>query len=326
MQAVIAPAYGGPEMLELRDVARPVPREGEVLIRVHAAGLNAADWHVLRADPFIVRMSMGLRRPKIKGLGADVAGVVEAVGPDVTDYAVGDEVLGELRSCGFGACAEYVAAPVEYLTRKPAEITFAQAAALPMAGVTALQALRDQARVQPGDTVLIQGASGGVGTFAIQIAKALGAHVTAVGSTGKMDQMSGLGADEVIDYTTTEIFTPDRTWDVILGVNGFHPLSTYRTALRPGGRYLMIGGTRLQMFQGVVLGPVMTRRQKSLGPVMATVSAEKLAAVATMAQKGELRAVIDRTYSLAESAEALRYLEEGHSHGKAIVSVVEPAS
>ncbi|MGB3592882.1 MAG: NAD(P)-dependent alcohol dehydrogenase [Ornithinimicrobium sp.] len=327
MHAVIAPTYGGPDMLELRDVPQPVPGDGEVLIKVHAASLNAADWHVLRADPFFVRLSFGLRRPKkIKGLGGDVAGVVEAVGRGVTDYAVGDEVLGELASCGFGACAEYVAAPVHYLTHKPSGITFAQAAALPMAGVTALQALRDQARVQPGETVLILGASGGVGTFAVQIAKALGCRVTAVGSAGKMEQMAALGADEVVDYTATDVFAGGRRWDVILGVNGFRPLSTYRAALRTGGRYLMIGGTGKQMFQGVVLGPLMSRGDKSLGSVMATVSVEKLAAVASMADAGKLTAVIDRTYSLAESPEALRHLEEGHSYGKAIVAVVESPS
>lgn len=312
--------------MELRDIPRPTPGEGEVLIKVHAASLNAADWHVLRADPFFVRMSFGLRRPKIKGLGADVAGVVEAIGPSVTDYAVGDEVLGELGSCGFGACAEFVSAPTRFLTLKPAEISFAQAAALPMAGVTALQALRDQAKVQPGESVLIHGASGGVGSFAIQIAKALGAHVTAVGSAGKMEQMSALGADEVIDYTSSDAFADGRKWDVILGINGFRPLKTYRSALNPSGRYLMIGGTGKQMFQGVVLGRFLSRGGKSLGPVMASVSAEKLTTIAAMAQRGELTAVIDRTFPLAESSDAMRHLEAGHSHGKTIVAVVESAS
>ncbi|MGB3827378.1 MAG: NAD(P)-dependent alcohol dehydrogenase [Ornithinimicrobium sp.] len=326
MKAVIAPTYGGPETLEVRDVDTPTPEADEVLIRVHAASLNAADWHVLRADPFFVRMSFGLRRPKIKGLGADVAGVVEAVGEAVTEYRVGDEVLGELGACGFGACAEYVAAPTKYLTHKPAEITFAQAASLPMAGVTALQALRDQAGVQPGESVLIHGASGGVGSFAIQIAKTLGARVSALGSAGKMAQMSALGADEVIDYTTTDAFAGGRTWDVIIGVNGFRPLSTYRAALNPGGRYLMIGGTGKQMFQGVVLGRLASRGGKSLGSVMAKVSPERLSAVARMAQSGQLKTVIDRTFPLAESADALRHLEEGHSHGKTIVSVVESDS
>ncbi len=326
MQAVITPSYGGPDTLELRDIPRPTPGEGEVLIKVHAASLNAADWHVLRADPFFVRMSFGLRRPKIKGLGADVAGVVEAIGPSVTDYAVGDEVLGELGSCGFGACAEFVSAPTRFLTLKPAEISFAQAAALPMAGVTALQALRDQAKVQPGESVLIHGASGGVGSFAIQIAKALGAHVTAVGSAGKMEQMSALGADEVIDYTSSDAFADGRKWDVILGINGFRPLKTYRSALNPSGRYLMIGGTGKQMFQGVVLGRFLSRGGKSLGPVMASVSAEKLTTIAAMAQRGELTAVIDRTFPLAESSDAMRHLEAGHSHGKTIVAVVESAS
>ncbi|MGC1209308.1 MAG: NAD(P)-dependent alcohol dehydrogenase, partial [Ornithinimicrobium sp.] len=246
MQAVIAPTYGSPDVLEVREVPIPVPGEGEVLIKVHAASLNAFDWHVLRADPFFVRLSFGLRRPKIKALGADVAGVIDEVGPSVAGFEVGDEVLGELGSCGLGACAEFVSAPVCVLTHKPAEISFAQAAALPMAGVTALQALRDEANVKPGERVLIHGGSGGVGGFAIQIAKVLGAQVTAVGSAGKMAQMSELGADEVIDYTSTDAFADGRMWDVILGVNGFQPLRTYRAALNPGGRYLMIGGTGKQ--------------------------------------------------------------------------------
>lgn len=322
MKAVICPRYGGPEVLELREVPIPVPATDEVLVRVHAAGLNAADWHITRADPALVRLGQGLRRPRMKAVGADIAGVVSSVGPGVTGLSVGDDVFADLSTCGFGAFAEYVCVPSTSVARKPANLSFEEAAAVPLSGVTALQALRDQAALQPGERVLVHGASGGVGSYAVQIAVAMGGHVTAVCSAAKMEQMRGFGADEVVDYGVNDVFARGRQWDVILGVNGFQPLGRYRSALAHGGRYLMIGGAGKQMFQALALGRLRSGGGKTLSVVMAKPDSEKLDALRDYAEAGKLRPVIDRTYPLSDFADAMRYLEEGHSHGKTVLSIV----
>jgi NADPH:quinone reductase-like Zn-dependent oxidoreductase len=233
MQAIVYHNYGSPDVLKLEEVQKPVPQDDEVLVKVVAASTAAGDWHLLRADPFLTRFMYGLLTPKYKILGADVAGRVEAVGKNITQFKPGDEVFGDLSTSGFGAFAEYVAAPEDAFALKPNNLTFEEAAAVPVSAVTALLGLRDQGRIQPGQKVLINGASGGVGTFAVQIAKAFGAEVTAVCSTGKMELMCSLGADHVIDYTKEDFTQNGEHYDLILAANGYQPLSAYQRSLTP---------------------------------------------------------------------------------------------
>lgn len=256
MNAIVRTRYGTPDDLALRDVPTPAPGDGDV--RVRAASLNAADWHLLTADIPLVRLASGLFRPRHHVLGVDVAGVVDAVGRGVTTLAPGDDVFGDLSRCGYGALAEYACAPAAALAPAPRGLTPEQAAAVPLAGATALQALRDRGRVRAGDHVLVQGAAGGVGTFAMQIAKALGARVTAVCSARNADQARGLGADRVVNYAVTDVTAEDARYDVILAVNGYHPIRTYKRMLAPGGRYLMVGGGTRQMYQALALGKLLS--------------------------------------------------------------------
>ena len=235
MKAIIATKYGSPDVLELQEVEKPTPKADEVLVKTHAAAVNAGDWHMLRADPFLIRFLYGLTAPKHPILGSDMAGTVEAVGTDVTQFQIGDEVFGDLSGSGFGGFAEYTTAPENRLAHKPAGLTFEEAAAVPLAAVTALQALRDHGQIAPGKRVLINGASGGVGTYAVQIAKALGAEVTGVCSTGKMEMVRSIGADHVIDYTQEDFTQNGQQYDLILAANGFQPLSAYERALQPSG-------------------------------------------------------------------------------------------
>ncbi|MCA9868637.1 MAG: NAD(P)-dependent alcohol dehydrogenase, partial [Anaerolineales bacterium] len=294
----------------------------EVLIRIHAASVNAYDWHLLRADPFLVRLSMGFFRPRNPMLGADVAGQIVAIGRDVTQFKPGDEIYGDLSACGNGGFAEYVAVPEKYVARKPASLTFEQAAAVPMAAVTALQGLRDVGSVQPGHKVLINGASGGVGTFAVQIAKALGAEVTAVCSTSKIDLTQSLGADHVIDYAKEDFTRNGRQYDLILAVNGDRSLGDYERVLMPNGTYAMVGGSNSQIFQALLRGPIKSR---SGGKRFTTVSAKPnqadLEVMNDLIETGRVRPVVDRCYPLSETAEALRYVEAGHARGKVVITI-----
>ncbi|MCB0126197.1 MAG: NAD(P)-dependent alcohol dehydrogenase, partial [Caldilineaceae bacterium] len=290
-----------------------------------ATSANAGDWHLMRGDPFLIRLGAGLRKPKKKFLGADVAGQVEAVGSNVTQFQPGDEVFGDLARYGFGAFAEYVAAPEDAFVLKPANLTFAQAAAVPEAAVTALQALRDHGQLQAGQKVLINGASGGVGHFAVQIAKALGAEVTGVCSTRKMEMVRSIGADHVIDYTQEDFTQNGQQYDLILAVGGDVPLSAYRRALRPEGRYVMIGGSSMkQLFQAMLLGPwlSMTGKQK-LGLMLVKPTQADLAFVAELLETGKVVPVVDKTYPFAELPDAIRYLEAGRAQGKVVINVVQ---
>ncbi|MBK7781751.1 MAG: NAD(P)-dependent alcohol dehydrogenase [Ardenticatenia bacterium] len=322
MKAIVRYTYGSPDVLQLAEVPTPTPRDDEVLIKIEATSINAADWRMLRADPFLARLDSGLLRPRNRILGFDVAGRVAAVGRAVKQWVVGDEVFGNLFDLRGGAFAEYAAVPEKLLVRKPANLSFAQAAAVPMAAVTALRGLREVKPVQPGHQVLINGASGGVGTFAIQIAKALGAEVTAVVGSRNVDLARQLGADQVLDYTR-EDFTPrGEQYDLILAVNGYQPITAYRKGLRPGGAYVMAGGSAAQMFQVLLLGPWMSRKG---GPRMAVLetkpSAADLAAVKDMLEAGTVTPVIDRTFPLSQVPEAIRHLEQGHPRGKVVVTV-----
>lgn len=318
MKAIIYEQYGQPDVLRLKEVEKPVPKDNEVLVKIRAVSLNAYDWHILTADIFLVRLNRGLLKPKIQILGADIAGEVEAVGKEVRRFKPGDAVFGCLSGGGF---AEYVAAPEKALALKPTNLTFEEAAAVPMAATTALQALRDAGGLQAGQKVLIHGAAGGVGTFAVQLAKLLGAEVTAVCSTRNLEQSSQLGANHVIDYTQEDFAQNPQRYDLILGVNGYRPLSDYRRALAPGGRYVMIGGTPAQIFQALLLGPWMSRNGQKMGNMMATIRLQDLDYLKKLLEAGQLVPVIDKRYPLTETAHAMRYLGSGHTRGKVILTV-----
>ena len=325
MKAIVYTKYGSPDVLDLEEIEKPTPKDGEVLVKVHAASANARDWRLLRADPFLVRlMGGGLLKPKHNTLGSDIAGRVEAVGGNVKQFQPGDEVFGDLSGGGFGGggFAEYVCASEDALALKPASLTFEEAAAAPMAAVTALQGLRDKGRIQPGQKVLINGASGGVGTFAVQIAKSFGAEVTGVCSTRKSDMVRALGADHVIDYTQEDFTRNGQRYDLILAVNGYRPISDYKRALNAKGIYVMVGGSTAQIFQALLLGPWMSMTgSKKMGALSAKPDQEDLVFVKELVEAGKVMPVIDRRYPLSEVGEALRYLEEGHAGGKVVITV-----
>ncbi len=319
MKAIVYEKYGSPDVLELREVKKPIPKDNEVLIKVHAASVNAYDWHFLTADIFLIRlMGGGLLKPKNTRLGADIAGRVEAVGRNVKQFQPGDEVFGMVR----GGFAEYACAPENVLALKPINLSFEEAAAVPMAAVTALQGLRDTGQIQPGQKVLINGASGGVGTFAVQIAKSFGAEVTAVCSTRNLDQARSLGADHVIDYTKEDFTQSGQQYDLILAANGYHSLSAYKRALTPKGIYVMAGGSMAQIFQAMLLGSWMSETGgKKMGGVSAKRNQKDLAFLKELVEAGKVVPVIDRRYPLSEAVEALRYLGEGHARGKVVIIV-----
>lgn len=324
MKAITYTQYGSPDVLALQDVPKPEPKDGEVLIKIHAASVNALDWHLLTADIFLVRFGEGLLKPKRNRLGADLAGRVEAVGGGVIQFQSGDAVYGDIEPYGSGAFAEYVVLPAKALAPKPASLTFAEAAALPVAALTALQGLRDVGKLQAGQRVLINGASGGVGTFAVQIAKAFGAEVTAVCSTRNVAQAQALGADHVIDYTQTDFTQSGEQYDLIFAANGYHPLAAYKRALAPGGVYVMAGGKTKQIFDVMLWGWWHSRGgDKKLTNVMAHASAADMLALNELVATGKLKPVIDRRYPLHQTADALRYLGEGHARGKIVIDVYE---
>jgi NADPH:quinone reductase-like Zn-dependent oxidoreductase len=277
---------------------------------------------MMRADPVVVRLFAGMRRPKNTILGADVAGRVEAVGKNVRQFQLGDEVFGMLSGCGWGGLAEYVCAPEGVLALKPSRATFEEAASAPMAAITALQGLRDKGQIQPGQKVLINGASGGVGTFAVQIAKSFGAEVTGVCSTRNVDLVRSLGADHVLDYTRDAVISNGKRYDLILAANGYHSIFAYRRALGPQGRYVMTGGDGAQMIQAMTLGPLLSvAGKKKLGNLMARTSQKDLVFIQGLLEAGKITSVIDRRYPLSAAAEAMRYLEAGHAQGKVVVTV-----
>ncbi len=319
MKAVVYTKYGSPDVLQVKDVEKPAPKDNEVLIKIHAASVNAYDWHFLTADIFLIRfMGGGLLKPKYTRLGADIAGRVEAVGKNVRQFRPGDEVYGMAR----GGFAEYACALEDALALKPSNLSFEEAAAVPMAGVTALQGLRDEGQIQAGQKVLINGASGGVGTFAVQIAKSFGAEVTSVCSTRNVEQARWLGADHVIDYTKEDFTKSGQKYDLIFAANGYHPLSAYKRALTPKGIYVMAGGSKAQMFQGMLFGSLMSETGgRKMGGVSAKRSQKDLLILAKLLEAGNVIPYIDRQYPLSEAAEALRYLGAGHARGKVIITM-----
>src|SRR3989440_3484975 len=324
MKAIVYTHYGSPDVLQLEEVAKPAPKDDEVLIKVYAAAANAADWHLLRGKPFLVRLVIGgLLKPKHHILGADVAGRVEAVGKNVTQFQPDDEVFGNLSEGGWGGFAEYVCAREDALVLKPANVTFEEVAAVPTAALTALQALRDKGQIQPGQKVLIHGASGGVGMFAVQIAKSFGAEVTGVCSTRNVDMVRSIGADHVIDYTQEDFTKNGQRYDFIFAVNGYHSIFDYKRALSPKGVYVMIGGSNAHLFQAMLLGPwiSMTGRQKMGSMGVAKPNQKDLVFMKELLEAGKVTPVIDRRYPLGETAEAIRYLEAGHAKGKVVIMV-----
>ncbi|MBI2429047.1 MAG: NAD(P)-dependent alcohol dehydrogenase [Ignavibacteriales bacterium] len=325
MKAIVYTHYGSPDVLHLKEVAKPIPRENEVLIQVHAASVNAYDWRMLRAKPFLVRLYRGaFFRPAFPILGADIAGRVEAVGKNVKDFKPGDEVYGDNSLTGAGGFAEYVAVPEKVFAHKPANLTFEQAAAVPMAAMTALQGLRDNGKIQPAQKVLINGASGGVGTFAVQIAKALGAHVTAVCSTRNIEQSRLLGADIVIDYTKEDFTQGGERYDVILAANGFHPIASYKQSLTSAGKYVMVGGAGAQLFQALLFGPVLSKSGgKTRGALTSVPNQKDLVYIKEFIETGKITPVIERRYPLHEVADAIRYIEQGHARGKVVITINE---
>ena len=323
MKAIVVEQYGTPDVMKFKDVEKPAPKDHEVLVKIHAAALNMFDWHLLTADIFLVRLNAGLFKPKYKIPGADMSGRVEAVGKYVTQFKVGDEVYGDLAASGCGSFAEYVAVPEKALALKPVNLTFEEAAAYPMAAVTALQGLRDQGKLQPGQKVLIQGASGGVGSFAVQIAKVLGAEVTAVCSARNMDQVRSLGADHVIDYAKEDFTRNGKQYDLIFAVNGYHPINDYKRALSPKGIYVAAGGSMRQIFESLLRSSFVSEKNgRQLGVLTAKPKQEDLIYLKGLTEAGRVKPVIDKRYPLNETAQALRYLGEGHARGKVVITVV----
>ena len=319
MKAILYDRYGSPEVLRLKEVEKPAPKDNEVLIKIHAASVNAYDWHFLTADIFLIRlMGGGLLKPKDARLGADMAGRIETVGRNVKQFHQGDDVLGMVK----GSFAEYACAPESALALKPINTSFDEAAAIPMAAITALQGLRDEGQIQAGQKVLINGASGGVGTFAVQVAKSFGAEVTAVCSARNLDQAHSLGADHVIDYTKEDFTQNGQQYDLILAANGYHPISAYKRALTPKGIYVMAGGSFAQIFQAMLMGSMMSETGgRKMGGVSARGSQTDLAFIKELFEAGKVKSVIDKRYPLGETAEALRYLGKGHARGKVVITM-----
>jgi NADPH:quinone reductase-like Zn-dependent oxidoreductase len=322
MKAIVRDRYGSPDVLELKDVGIPAIDDDSLLVRVRAASINAYDWHVMRGHPFLVRMYYGLRKPKSSAMGRDMAGHVDAVGKNVTEFRPGDEVFGS----AVGSLAEYVRGTAKSFVAKPAGLTFEQAAAVPMAARTALQGLRDIGQIQTGQRVLINGASGGVGTFAVQIAKAFGAHVTAVCSTRNVDMVRSLGADEVIDYTREDFTRRGERYDLFLDVAATHSLTAQTRVLTPTGTLVSVGSPKYGGTASILLGLLEVAVRSRFGSqkllsFIAKSSKEDLIVLKELIEAGKVRSVIDRTYPLNKAAEAIGYLEKGHARGKVVITV-----
>jgi NADPH:quinone reductase-like Zn-dependent oxidoreductase len=329
MKAIVRTQYGSPDVLQYKEVEIPAPNTGEVLVKIHAASANLADYARIKGVPFLIRLlyaparADGLLEPRDPRIGMDIAGRVDAIGSNITQFKPGDEVFGS----ALGAFAEYAIARQDRLVLKPTNIAFEQAAAVPTAALTALQGLRDKGHIRPGQKVLINGASGGVGTFAVQIAKAFGAEVTAVCSTQNLEIARSIGADHLIDYTRQDFTRMGSRYDLILTVNGYHPIFAYRRALNPEGTYVMAGASNAQilqaMLQATLLGSLISRlgKQKMGFMGITKINQPDLAIIKELLEAGKILPVIDRRYPLWETAAAIRYLEQRHAQGKIIIAV-----
>lgn len=323
MKAIVYEKYGPPDVLQLKDVEKPTPKAHEVLVNVRAASVNPGDWHALRGTPFLQRLETGLFAPKAKILGADVAGTIEAVGSNVDSFQPGDDVYGDLYWCGFGGFAEYVAIPEKSVALKPVNLTFEQAAAVPQAAFTALHAVRDAGQVKAGQKMLINGASGGVGTFAVQIAKAFGAEVTGVCSTRNLDLVHSTGANRVIDYTQEDFTQNGEQYDLIVDMVANYPLSVLKQSLKPNGICVVVGfSSLLHMIKVNIQGPRISKNgSQTLGMLNPKEDETDLAVMKELLESGKVVPVIDRQYSLSGVPEAIRYLEEGHARAKVVITV-----
>ena len=323
MKAIVYEKYGPPDVLQLKEVAKPTPKDNEVLVRVYATSVNVSDWRLLRGTPFLIRlMGEGLVKPKKKILGADIAGRIEAVSSNVKQFQPGDEVFGDLAVCGRGGFAEYVSAPENALALKPASMTFEEAATVPFGAGNALRGLRDYGQIQPGQKVLINGASGGVGMFAVQIAKSFGAEVTGVCSTRNLDMVRSIGADQVIDYTREDFTRNGQRYALILDNAAYRSIFDCKRALSPKGIYVLVGGSTARMFQTMLLGPLISMTgKKKMVFMMSKPNQKDLVFIKELLESGKVKPVIDRRYPLSEVAEAIRYYEEGHAKGRIIITV-----
>jgi NADPH:quinone reductase-like Zn-dependent oxidoreductase len=322
MKAIVNTKFGTPDVLELKEVEKPTPKDNEVLIKVHVTSVTFSDMMLVTGKPFVGRLSgLGLLKPALKTPGSEIAGRVETVGRNVRQFRPGDEVFGDLSVCGRGGYAEYVCAPEHVLTLKPANISFEEAAAVPETALVALQALRDHGQIQKGQKVLIYGASGGIGTFAVQIAKYFEAEVTGVCSTGNLEMVCSIGADHVIDYTQEDFTQHGPQYDLIVASAGYRSIFDYKRALRPGGRYVSTGGSMKQVFQGLLLGPFVSMGgSKKLGAMVVKPNKD-LGFMKELLEAGNVTPVIDRRYPLREVAEALKYYGKGHARGKVVITV-----
>ncbi len=323
MKAIVQTVYGSPDVLQLAEVQRPIVPANGVLIKVHATSVNAGDWHLMRGTPFLVRLIFGgLLKPKITTLGSDVAGIVEVVGPDVKQFQPGDAVFGDISDVGCGGFAEYVCAPESALAHKPTNLSFELAATVPVAALSALQALRDYGQIRSGQKVLINGASGGVGSFAVQIAKAYGAEVTAVSSTSKIDRLRSIGADHTIDYTQTDITQTGQQFDLILDAAAYRPVFDYLPSLTRNGTYVLIGGSTTRLFQTMFLGPWLTKtRSQNVKVLMVKPNQTDLITLKEMLEMGKIKPMLDRTYPLSEVPKAIHQLEQRQVTGKIAILV-----
>ncbi len=321
MKAIVRDAYGSADILELKEIEKPVPKNHQLLVKVRAASVNPLDWHVLRGEPFLVRlMGFGILKPKHQVLGADVAGTVEAVGKDVTQFKVGDEVFGS----GLGGFAEFVCIREDSAVSKPEGVSFEEAAAAPVAGITALQALRDKGRLQSGQHVLINGASGGVGTFAVQIAKALGAHVTGVCSGRNADMVRSIGADEVIDYTKEDYWLREEKYDLIVDNAAYYSVRKPLQALKAAGIYVPVGGSSstASVLGSLIFNPLIAKMKgKKMVSFIANINQSSLAYLKEHLENKKIVPIIDKKYSLNETPDAIKHVEEGHTRGKVVIVV-----
>lgn len=321
MKAIVCTKYGPPEVLQLKEVEKPTPKDNEVLIKVHAASVNDWDWGLLRGKPFVNRLLFGLLKPKIKILGVDIAGRVEAAGRKVKQFQPGDEVFGDISGCGWGGFAEYVCVPENALVLKPASMTFEEAAAIPQAAMLAVQGLRDKGQIQSGQKLLINGAGGGVGTFAVQIAKLYGVEVTGVDSSGKLDMLRSMGFDHVIDYTQEDFTKNGQCYDLILDVKTNRSIFDYTRALCSNGIYVTVGGSMVRLFQALILGPWISIISKKKIRIVGLKPNKDLAYMNELFEAGKVKPVIDGPYKLNEVPEAIRYFGEGKHKGKVVITV-----
>jgi NADPH:quinone reductase-like Zn-dependent oxidoreductase len=321
MKAMVCTVYGLPDVLQLEELAKPIPRDNEVLVEVHAASVNSWDWDILRGTPFMNRLGGGLRQPKYKILGADVAGRVEAVGSAVKQFQPGDEVFGDLSGCGWGGFAEYVCARENALVRKPDVMTYEEAAAIPQAAAMALEGLRDVGNIQLGHRVLVNGAGGGVGTFAVQIAKSFGAEVTGVDSAAKLEMIHSIGADHVIDYTQEDFAENGKQYDLILDMVAHRSLLDIKRSLSPRGIFVMVGAPVGRLFQAIFLGPLISMTGSRKMRILLAQPNSNLIEIIKLIEAGVVRPVVDRCYPLNEVPEALQYIGDGHVQGKVVITI-----